>query len=245
MYCGRSSDGGRALITGLGGKKIKNVGSKYRHRVGNVVINWGCTSTPLAVPMLNPPRAVQTAVSKTATFEVLKDHKIPTCEFTTDHAIACDWNKTSRVLGRDLDRGSKGRGITVYDKNSENLGKHQFYVKYFRKEREFRFHILAGNVIFTQEKMKKQDFNDNKNNNKYVRSHDRGWVLAFNHLKDKPAPVEGIKEVVNAIAALGLDFGAVDVGWNAKQGYCVFEVNTAPGIENTTLDAYINAFKGF
>lgn len=245
LYCGRSSEGGAALIKGLGGKRIKNVGSKYRHRRGDVVINWGSTHTPFQIPYVNDPHGVSVAVSKIKTFEVLKANQIPCPDVTLDLATAVDWNKNSRVLGRDLDNGSQGRGITVYDKATLDLTKkHKFFVKYYKKEREFRFHVLAGQIIFAQEKMKKADFNDNKNNNKYVRSHNRGWVLAFNHLQEKPYPVEGLAEVIGSVAALGLDFGAVDCGWNKDKGYCVFEVNTAPGIENSTLAAYIDAFKG-
>jgi glutathione synthase/RimK-type ligase-like ATP-grasp enzyme len=40
-----------------------------------------------------------------------------------------------------------------------------------------------------------------------------------------------------------LDFGGVDIGWNQRHGAAVFEVNTAPGIEETSLQAYVEAFK--
>lgn len=245
MYCNRASTSGRALIKGLGGKKIKNVGTKYRYRPGDAVINWGCSHTPLDIPYINPPRAVALACSKTRTFEALTRAGIPCPSYTTDLATALAWNKSSRVLGRDLDAGSQGRGITVYDKGTLTPDKHhKVYVKYFNKEREFRFHVVAGTVIFAAEKLRKHGFEDNKNNNKYVRSHNRGWILAFNHLKDNPYPTEGLAQVTEAVRALDLDFGAVDCGWNADKGYSVFEVNTAPGIEKTTLNAYIEAFRG-
>lgn len=245
LYCGRSSTSGDALIKGLGGKRIKNVGSRYRYRRGDVVINWGCTHTSLDIPYVNSPNRVAIAVSKIKTFEALRRNGISVPDYTLDSAVALDWNKNIRVLGRDLDNGSKGRGITVYDKGTLTPDKHhKFFVKYFKKEREFRFHVVAGKIIFAAEKLKKANFNDNKNNNKYVRSHNRGWVFAFNHLQDKPYPKEGLDQVINAVNTLGLDFGAVDCGWNKDRGYCVFEINTAPGIEGSTLNAYIEAFKG-
>jgi hypothetical protein len=38
---------------------------------------------------------------------------------------------------------------------------------------------------------------------------------------------------------LHLDFGAVDVGWNEHHGEAtIYEVNTAPGLEGTTLEKY-------
>ncbi len=83
-----------------------------------------------------------------------------------------------------------------------------------------------------------------ENVDKYIRSHRRGWCFAFNHLADKPLPV-GVDQLgLDACAALGLDFGAVDIGWNIKDGATIFEVNTAPGIEETTLEMYIKAIQG-
>ncbi|MNV71557.1 Ribosomal protein S6--L-glutamate ligase [compost metagenome] len=48
---------------------------------------------------------------------------------------------------------------------------------------------------------------------------------------------------VDACEVLGLDFGAVDVALGKDGKVYVFEVNTAPGIEGTCLEAYVNAFK--
>ena len=52
------------------------------------------------------------------------------------------------------------------------------------------------------------------------------------------------EEAVRAVAALGLDFGAVDVGsrgWSKRRGpeeLIVFEVNTAPALNDHTAEAY-------
>ncbi len=242
LYCGRSSNGGRDLIKGLNGKRIKNVGSKYRYRNGDIVINWGSTHTPFDIPYINPPRAVAIACSKTRTFETLKQAGIPVPDCTGDPNTALAWNKVGRILGRDLDNGSRGRGIAVYHKGTYKNENHKFFVKYFKKEREFRFHVVGGEIIHVSEKLRGPEFNEN-NNNKYVRSHDRGWILGFHHFENNPYPTEGLNSIILAVNALGLHFGAVDCGWNKEKGYCVFEVNTAPGIEGTTLEAYIKAFQ--
>jgi len=46
-----------------------------------------------------------------------------------------------------------------------------------------------------------------------------------------------------AVSALGLDFGAVDIIYNEHENqYYVLEVNTAPGLEGTTVEKYAEAF---
>jgi glutathione synthase/RimK-type ligase-like ATP-grasp enzyme len=53
---------------------------------------------------------------------------------------------------------------------------------------------------------------------------------------------------IAAVNALGLDFGAVDIGWNnsnESQPVCILEVNTAMGMKegSTTVQKYSEAFK--
>jgi glutathione synthase/RimK-type ligase-like ATP-grasp enzyme len=45
---------------------------------------------------------------------------------------------------------------------------------------------------------------------------------------------------------MGLDFGAVDIGHRLIDNqFFVFEVNTAPGLEGTTLDKYAKAIYNY
>jgi len=54
-----------------------------------------------------------------------------------------------------------------------------------------------------------------------------------------------VEQASLAIAALGLDFGAVDIIWNNHyQLATVLEVNTAPGLEGQTITDYANYFRG-
>lgn len=213
--------------------------SKYRQHPGDLVINWGSSRRKFNVQMLNSPDAVAIATSKMQTLDVLTDAGVPCVSYTTQHKQAVEWNNTCRVLGRDKDRGKGGQGITCYAPN-EGVGYHAFYVKYWKKKREFRIHVVRGQVIFQQEKLKKKGA---ENVDKYVRSHRRGWCFAFHHLEERPVPQQVVDVAKLAVLHLGLDFGAVDIGWNEEDGAAVFEVNTAPGIEQSTLAAYIEAFQ--
>jgi hypothetical protein len=225
------------LVKAALGLKIRRVNSRYKYRPRHLVINWGSSMLPPALvgkPVLNKPEAVRRATSKQATFRFLRDAGVSVPDWTADRQVAQGWLQDCKVLGRDLDHGSQGRGITVYKRRGE-LGDHKFYVKYSRKEREFRVHVFGKTVIFIQEKLKKRGV---ENANKYIRSHDRGWCFAFNHLIQDPCPLDCYNQAITAVEALGLDFGAVDMGWNSEDGVTVFEVNTAPGLEGTSLMAY-------
>lgn len=243
VYCNRPSSSAYRLAKALGGVRIKRVASKYKQKKGDVVINYGCSNCGKIKPTLQQPYSVHVASSKMATFFALFAAGLPVPQSTQDKAVAQVWASEGKILGRDLDRGSQGRGITVY-KKGELIGDHLFYVKYIKKEREFRYHVVNGTVIHIAEKMRVGKAKRGDNYDAYIRSHNRGWVLAFGHLPGNPPPDGGDGIAVKACKELSLDFGAVDMGWNAADGFFVLEVNTAPGIEETSLERYVEAIKG-
>jgi hypothetical protein len=231
----------RGLVDELPARIIRRVNSAYIPRAGDIVVNWGCRATVFPVH-LNHVDKVSIATSKTKTFEHLQNAGVSVPKWTRDKERAKEWLQEGHVVARDLDSGSKGKGITVYRKGTAEIKEdHKFYVKYFRKEREFRIHVFQGKIIFRQEKLKTKGL---KHVDRYVRSHNRGWCFAFKHFGDSPVPAICDGEAIKAVESIGLDFGAVDIGWNRDGGCAVFEVNTAPGIENSSLQAYVESFKG-
>ena len=74
-----------------------------------------------------------------------------------------------------------------------------------------------------------------------IRSHDRGWVFSRYDVLDFPE----IRQLgIDAVWAVGLDFGAVDILAIVDDGVLVdavvCEVNSAMGMEGTSLDNFIN-----
>jgi len=87
-------------------------------------------------------------------------------------------------------------------------------------------------------KRKKREI-DNEEVDYQVRNHANGWVYCRDNINPDSSV---ISNSLDAVAALGLDFGAVDVIWNEHhQKAWVLEVNTAPGLEGTTLTKYVSA----
>jgi glutathione synthase/RimK-type ligase-like ATP-grasp enzyme len=69
----------------------------------------------------------------------------------------------------------------------------------------------------------------------WIRSFDAGWIIRYEGFESTEAMRRLAK---SAVEALGLNFGAVDIGQKADGSLIVFEVNRAPGIEGTSLQAY-------
>ena len=113
------------------------------------------------------------------------------------------------------------------------------YTKYVKKADEYRVHVFGGEVLDVQQKRKRQEV-PNDEVDYQIRNLAGGWVFCRDNI-DCPSSVREL--AVGAVRALGLDFGAVDIGFNRHNGVgYVFEVNTAPGVEGSTLDKYYAAF---
>ena len=129
-----------------------------------------------------------------------------------------------------------GEGIVIAAREDEVVNA-PLYVGYIKKKKEFRVHVVFGQVADVQEKRRRRDYEDAPNF--AVRNYHTGWVYCREDIVE-PDNLRGI--AVRAVEALGLDFGAVDIIWNEHRNQCyVLEVNTAPGLEGTTVDSYVSA----
>jgi hypothetical protein len=96
--------------------------------------------------------------------------------------------------------------------------------------------VFDGRAIDVQQKRRRREDDDV---NYQIRNADNGWVYCRGGVV---APQCVVDAAISAVAALGLDFGAADVGYNMHYNLAtVYEVNTAPGLEGHTLDVYRNA----
>jgi hypothetical protein len=229
--------------------------TKFVPNAGDCIINWGCTKWPapwesdieMTLPdehMLNTPDLVRTSTNRLKSLPIMKEAGINVPKHTTDFSTARQWYLDGRtVLARQAIRSFGGHGITVHDPSPKEgepspLIPAAFYSLYSPKRHEFRVHVFGGKVIDLQQKKRAKGFDgvDTK-----VRSYDNGWRFCRNGIV---VPDGCVQESLRAVQALGLDFGAVDVGWNEKlQEPMVYEVNTAPGIEGTTVKNYGKAIR--
>jgi len=220
---------------GHNAKLIALSNSKYRQSPDDLVINWGCAGAD----GLN--RDAQIATDKRLTFNILADNGcIPCPDFTSSAEEARVWlDEGSSVVCRTLTKASSGRGIVIAD-TPEELVSAPLYTRYIKKREEYRVHVFDGRVIDVQRKARRLE-TDSVDVNWRVRTADNGFVF----VRQEVTLPETVHEMcISTINALGLAFGAVDVIWNEKQNaYYVLEVNTAPGLEGTTVINYADAIE--
>jgi glutathione synthase/RimK-type ligase-like ATP-grasp enzyme len=230
----KGSKSAKLLAQKLGGKVIKLTNSRFRPTLDKVVVNWGNAHKPaMGCVILNS--YVTGTINKLQAFNVLKGTaSIP--EYTESKEVAQEWvRKGKTVVARSVLTGHSGRGITIVSEGE--VPDAPLYVQYIPKKAEYRVHVVYDKVVHVQEKRLKQGRSAHK-----VRSHSNGYVFAVNGVEP---PQMVLDEALKAVQHLGLSFGAADVIWNEKQQKAyVLEVNTAPGLCNTTAQKYADAIKG-
>ena len=102
--------------------------------------------------------------------------------------------------------------------------------------------MFGGVITYVQKKIRRNGYREDPNYREDVRNHHTGWVYS-NQFADRPSDVV-LRSAFDAVDALGLDFGAVDVISRQDQAW-VLEVNTAPGLTGTTPETYQHNFSEF
>jgi glutathione synthase/RimK-type ligase-like ATP-grasp enzyme len=231
------SESAKALAEKLNALRI--TGKKKIKRQA-LVLRWGNTdpiqTTRLGrVKELNSANAIALAKNKLATYKRFNMFGVDTVEYTTDKAVVLDWlRQDSVVYGRRTVTGYGGDGIVIITAEDDSIPSCPVYTKAILKAHEYRVHVFGGRVIdFTKKKRRSEG-----SPSPYIKNFDNGWVFCRD---DVTLPERVAAQCIKAVQSLGLDFGACDVLYKERDDkVAVLEVNTAPGIEGTTLDRYVN-----
>lgn len=235
-------------LTGNLGLKVRRVrhDGKYRPKVRSLIVNYGSgnrPSWPSVGRWLNPPEACARAGNKLRAFEAFTQAGLSCPEWTTDRHMALQWVESGCVVvARTLLNGHSGRGIVLCDSSGDHPLVHApLYVKYKKKRKEFRVHVFQNTVIDVAEKRRRRIEVRPPHFDGYVRNLINGWVFCRDNIV-RPTDLDQL--AISACRTLGLDFGAVDIIWNERDNKCyVLEVNTAPGLQGTTLTNYASAIQ--
>lgn len=204
-----------------------------RANAATKLIRWGSSEAINNwCPTLNSAEAIRTAADKLATLQCLHEAEVPVPQFTTDPDEAFAWDTT--VLARRR-HGSQGRDIRVFQPGERPFGG-QLYTRYVPNTREYRLHVFQGEVIRTQGKY--LDLPE-EHTNPYIKNHGQGFRF---RTPDVQLNADRIQAATGAVAALGLDFGAVDLLIGEDRRCYVLEVNSAPSCAPMTARAYVEKF---
>lgn len=187
---------------------------------------------------LNKPEAIRLAFNKRLALQAMRTSGVP-CPAEVRTPV-----NTYPIVGRP-DSHRQGQGFWLVGNKQEarvamrgrsrtraRRGKAAatHFMEYINIDREFRVHVVNSKSIKVSEKIGGGNYS---NGAKFQYPHDFDHKITLrNTAKD-------------AVKALGLDFGAVDIMWSDDKPY-VSEVNSAPCLtdENSdTLQRYVNAFK--
>ncbi|HRP36186.1 MAG TPA: hypothetical protein PLS50_00065 [Candidatus Dojkabacteria bacterium] len=240
------SNGADELAKALDIKKIKHENSKFKGNNKKVVINWG--SSEISNPeihkctILNPPDKVKIASNKLAFFkDVSGKDGVVVPDWTTDPKTAIDWvTKGSIVCARTILNSHSANGLVLMKKDDpKSLVDAPLYTRYVPKKDEFRVHVIKGKVVDVQRKALRNGWLEEHGGeiNYRVRNLANGFIYMRQNIV-VPKKVEA--QALAVMKVIGLDFGAVDVIYNEKNDIAyTLEVNSAPGLEGTTIDNYV------
>lgn len=219
--------------------------------------------------VLNQPTNVGRAANKLHCLTRLREQDVATVPWYTNLSDALAHAERGRIYARTKLTGSSGEGIRlILSEDDPQAGEASqipypvdflhnvdesvyegcrlFTIGIIGRRQEWRVHVVRGEVILTQLKLRRSGFEEREGYTSLVRNLESGWVYSVNYDEDDYAQsIPRVKELaIQAVAALDLDFGAVDIVERRGEPL-VLEVNTAPGLEegSSSLTAYADKFR--
>ena len=237
----------KLLAKELGVLRVRSNGA-FIPRAGDIILNYGNASAAPwfkylddSILMLNPPDRVRDACNKLRTFNLLSSQGIPVPQFTTDVNVAKQFlsgkarddngfPRLQKCFCRARIAGSGGDGIIIAS-SPLAIVTAPLYTDGLHITNEYRVHVLGNEPLEVVAKRRR-----NGARKSLIKSWGNGYVFCRRNV---PHHRNVINAAVAAVNILGLTFGAVDVAYNKDtNSVAVLEVNTAPGIEGTTVGQY-------
>lgn len=211
---------------------------------GALILNWGVsTSPPWSDPYyiwLNCPWNIGISANKTRMMDAFLSAGIPSLTVVKKEEVYPD----TILVARHLLSSHSGLGIEIA--KASEIGNAPLYTILEDFKVEQRIFIVNNRIVDIVQKKKmgkaKLTAMGLEKADPYVKSHRKGWVFARNDIEETPAMAKEI--AIEAMIAVGLEFGCVDVAWSNPNKCRVIETNSTPGFKNTiTLEKFANAIR--
>lgn len=179
------------------------------------------------------------SVDKLTQYRWFTEQGLSSLDFTTSKEEVADWiGADCVVFGRKYLNSSCGKGIVILDNTSTgDVPNCPVYTKYKKKKREFRVHVYKDKVVAVTEKKRRAGFEGQRDTK--IRNLANGYVFCQTVLNEP----DGLRELALAASRVSpSDFKGVDIGFNERNNdLFVIEVNSAPGIQGSNINAYVEA----
>ena len=238
---------GRNLRAALQGRGIRIRATPIESERGNYkLIRWGNSESVRFSPrqgIINEKGAIESNANKLNALRIMRSAGVSIPPFETVKANA-HRNIRFPLIGRTTNHQG-GSGLTIVNNRRElrNDNRSTHWMEQIDIEREYRVHVINETVIGVQKKVENPDFEGTPNTE--IRNLANGWRFS---LRDIGRVADDIKEAgLNAVTALGLDFGAADIVIDSDRNIYVLEVNSAPALEpeSTLFNIYVDRFVVF
>lgn len=239
----KGSKSARLLAEYLGCKRLKVTNSLFIGKTSDTIINWGSQKEVAGnARVLNKPSNVYKASNKMVAFKALQEAQVSIPSFYTSKDSL---PLVGTYMARTQLSGHSGAGIVTG--TVEELPECSLYTQYIHKVKEYRCIVVGSSVVDFKQKKKRASTRDEEGNvieeerithDEYIWNLDGGYVFARSDV-NKPDGIDTLS--IDAVSCLGLDFGAVDIIEDEEGKLYVLEVNTAFGLEGTTIELVGNA----
>jgi len=242
-YTGRSCITGKTLLNKLKGdarfSRVRKIKGDGRINNTDVFLRWGNGSSynPPDCIEINNLDAVVNASSKKRMMRLLREAEIPTPPFafitnSTGEELLKYRNDDGNFFIRNND------GVVRYD--STYTDNDAYVMEPIDKTREYRVHVFDGEVIAIYEKIPNEDSDG------IIRKDDNSKFSRCNP-ENTRCNERAQKICIDAVNALGLTFGGVDIIRQRKiKGYkrrfFVTEVNSSPALNSNMVEKYVDKF---
>lgn len=224
----------RVALEWPGGRYIKNRRS-FLPRV-----NWGYRGEFRDADGAILNRFVSPAASKMQAFTLLAAAELNIPRWSQSAQALRIMLREDRAIIARRDGLSGGRGMVLVEPGVEPSTA-DFYVEKLSYRREFRIHVFQEQVIHRQGKFIPPGFSG------LAKNFENGCIYTGQELErfaDDATWAQLEQLALRSVAALGLDFGAVDLLQNKHGHLYVLEVNTAPGLRSqSSFLAYKSALQ--
>jgi glutathione synthase/RimK-type ligase-like ATP-grasp enzyme len=205
------------------------------HSRPDILIRFGSMKEPRKRPLveLNTIQSIRNASHKYRALKILKQANLPVPPFSIrpDIGFPALWRSFYHTKGRDI---VYVPNFTILPEIASNVGYRDYFIELLPKVSEYRYHVFLNEVIYKSVKV-------GGDRHVLAWNHDNGFEFITAHR----GRAERQRICIEAVNALGLDFGAVDFIITPDKEMYILEVNTQPAMSPARLDAYKQAIERF